>query len=125
MVEISTLLIRSTIDFTLPIRISVLLEATLTRLDFELRIYITSTEIIRIVRDKTCIYKVRGSFCCGSLIDVNQAEIRCLILHFHELDNAFSRVCKAFLTLHDAFQFFLLLLDRLCHVALVAILFLL
>ena len=75
MVEISTLLIRSTIDFTLPIRISVLLEATLTRLDFELRIYITSTEIIRIVRDKTCIYKVRGSFRCGSLIDVNQAEI--------------------------------------------------
>ena len=113
LVEILALFACSTIDLALPKHVSILLQAALTSLNFELRINVTPSEIVRIVRDETRVNKVCGSPSHSIFIDINQAEVRGFILHLHELDNAFSRVCKALLALHDAFQFFLLHLDRL------------
>ena len=51
LVEIFALFACSAIDLAFPKHVSVLLQAALASLDFELRIYVTPTEIVRIVRD--------------------------------------------------------------------------
>ena len=51
LVEIFALFACSAIDLTLPKHVSVFLKAAFASLDFELRISVTPTEIVRIVRD--------------------------------------------------------------------------
>ena len=51
LVEIFALFACSTIDLTLPKHVSVFLQAAFASLNFELRISVAPTEIVRIVRD--------------------------------------------------------------------------
>ena len=125
LVKITAFLFSDAIEVTFSSQILILLSSSCTWINSELIVSIASTEVFRIIWDKSCIDEVCRSFCLGILVDINQAKRRGSIVYFHEFDNSFCSICEALLTLHNAFQFLLLLFDRLCHVIILLIILLL